>query len=302
MNITNILIRVLLGLMAALYNRRESKRAYLKSTDGWINFSIGFRTEDGSVTAALAFRDGRVSVCGSIPEGADSIIIFKDRKTVMEAINLPPNELILFLIKGKMRLEGSMVYANLFNYYVSILLYKKHKRMGEKIKKEREKQKLEDSRAGATTPAPAEKKVREGMLRAPSVDPGVKHLTDPFLAGYSIADFPRLKRFLDDHFMTKPEICPERAQLMTRWFRENGFETQKDGSEWVPELRQAGAYRYMMENRKPIIRKNDLVAGTSTTKDIGVIIYPEAHGGMIWSELNNVQDRELNPYNISEET
>ncbi len=302
MNSTNLLIRILLKLMAAVYNRRESKRAYLKGADGWINFSIGFRTEDRSVTAALTFRNGKVTVHGSIPEGADSVIIFKDRAAVMDAINLPPNELILFLIKGRMRLEGSMVYANLFNYYVSILLYKKHKKMGEKIKKEREKIKLEDSRAGGTAPAPAEKKARDGMLRAPSIDPGVKHLADPFLSGYSLADFPRLMRFLDDHFTIRPEICSERALLMTRWFRENGYETGKDGSAWVPELRQAHAYKYMMENRKPVIRANDLVAGTTTTKDIGVVIYPEAHGGMIWSELNNVQDRELNPYDISEET
>jgi pyruvate formate-lyase/glycerol dehydratase family glycyl radical enzyme len=302
MNGANMLIHFLLRLMAGIYSNISSKHVYLKGADGWINFTIGFRTEDGSVTAALSFRDGRVSVLGSIPEHADCVIIFKDRKAVMDAINLPPNELILFLIRGRMRLEGSMVYANLFNYLVSILLYKKHKKMGDKIKKEREKIKLEDSRAGITTPAPAEKKVKEGMLRSPSIDPGVKHLPDPYLSEYSLADFPRLKKFLDDHFTVRPEICAERAVLMTHWFRENGYETKKDGTPWAPELRQAGAYKYMMENRKPIIRASDLVAGSTTAKDIGVVIYPEAHGGMIWSELNNVGDRELNPYNISEET
>ena len=108
MNSTNLLMRILLKLMAAVYNRRESKRAYLKGADGWINFSIGFRTEDGSVTAALTFRDGKVTVLGSIPADADSAIIFKDRKAVMDAINLPPNEMVLFLIKGKDAHRGKL--------------------------------------------------------------------------------------------------------------------------------------------------------------------------------------------------
>ena len=102
----------------------------------------------------------------------------------------------------------------------------------------------------------------------------MKHLADPYLAEYSLGDFPRLQRFLDIHFETRPEICHERALLMTEWFRENGFETDRTALPWAPELRQADAYKYLMENRKPIIRKNDLIAGTTTTKEIGVVSIP----------------------------
>jgi pyruvate formate-lyase/glycerol dehydratase family glycyl radical enzyme len=301
-NYTNLLIRALLQLMASIYNLRPSKRAYLKSADGWINFIQGFRTEDGSVRAALKAKDGKLSVLGSIPKTADSVIVFKDRQTIMEAINLPPNELILFLLKGTMRIEGNLVVANLFNYYVSILLYAQHKKTQDKIKIEREQKKLADSRSADLHSVPVEKKVREGMLRSPSVDPGVKFLSDPYLSEYALSDFPRLEGFLDQHFTIRPEICAERALLLTRWFRQYGFETRGDGTAWEPELRQAHAYKYMMENRKPIIRKNDLVAGTTTAKEIGVVIYPDAHGTVIWSELNNVSDRDLNPYEISDET
>ncbi len=57
-----------------------------------------------------------------------------------------------------------------------------------------------------------------------------------------------------------------------------------------------------MENKKPIIRRNDLVAGTSTTKEIGVILYPDAHAALLWGELKSAADRRLNPYTISDET
>ena len=57
-----------------------------------------------------------------------------------------------------------------------------------------------------------------------------------------------------------------------------------------------------MENRKPIIRKDDLIAGTTTTKEIGVVVYPDTAGTMIWGELKSIADRLLNPYDISEET
>ncbi len=302
MNFTNILVRSLLRLLAAIYNRRPSKNAYLRGDDGWINFSIGVRTEDLSVESAIRFHDGTVSVMKKIPGDIDSILIFKDNASIMEAINLPPNEMVLFLIKGRLRIEGNFVYPNVFNYLISLLLHKKHKKMQEKLIREHWRQKIADSLKGGLEPAPAENKVREGMLKAPARDPGVKFLTDQYLPEYSFADFPRLKKFLDLHFTTKPEICHERVRLMTGWFRENGFEKKPDGTDWTPELRQAHAYKYMMERRKPIIRKDDLIAGTSTTKDIGVILYPDAVGTMIWSELGNVADRELNSYAISEET
>jgi pyruvate formate-lyase/glycerol dehydratase family glycyl radical enzyme len=302
MNPTNFLVRFLLHLMAAIYNRRPSKREFLKGEDGWINFTIGVRTENGKVNSAVRFLNGKVTVLPAIPADADSTLIFRDGKSIMEGINLPPNELVLFLTKGKLRIEGNFAYPNLFNYFVSILLYKKHKKMQQKIIDAHTRQKKVDSSKGDNKPLAAEKKVREGMLRAPARDPGVKHLGEPYLPEYSLSDFPRLKEFLDIHFTTKPEICPERALLMTRWFKDNGYEKKKDGTDWPPELRQAHAYRYMMENRKPVIRKNDLIAGTSTTKDIGVILYPDAHATMIWGELNNMPDRELNPYAIAEET
>jgi pyruvate formate-lyase/glycerol dehydratase family glycyl radical enzyme len=139
-------------------------------------------------------------------------------------------------------------------------------------------------------------------MKAESVDPGVKHLDEPYLSIYRLEDFPRLERFLDIHFNVKPEVCAERAELMTGWFVENGFETDRNGEPWVPVLRQAGAFKYMMENRKPIIRREELVAGTTTSKEIGVLGYPDAAGTMFWGELGSSPFRMLNSYDVSRET
>ena len=140
------------------------------------------------------------------------------------------------------------------------------------------------------------------QLKAGSIDPGVKFLPDPYLAEYSLNDFPRVKDFLDIHLKTRAAICHERAEILTGWYKENGFETDKNGKPFVAELRQAQAFKYLMENKKPIIRKNDLIAGTNTTKEIGVIIYPDAHGTMIWGELVTAPFRPLNPYDVDPET
>jgi formate C-acetyltransferase len=143
---------------------------------------------------------------------------------------------------------------------------------------------------------------KSARLKAVSVDSGVRHLDDPYLSVYSIEDFPRLKEFLDCHFNVRPEICSERPLILTEWFRKNGFEYKADGSAWEPELRQGRAFKHLMERRKPIIAKNDLIAGTTTAKKIGVVLYPDSSGTLIWGELLTAPYRQLNPYTITEET
>ncbi len=139
-------------------------------------------------------------------------------------------------------------------------------------------------------------------LKAERSEPGVKYLEDPYLSDFSLEDFPRVGSFLETHFTVTAEVCPERPKLLTDWYKQNGFEIDHDGKPWIPELRQGHAFKYLMENRRPIIRRNDLIAGTTTTKEIGVVVYPDSHGTMIWSELLTVPHRNLNPYHISEET
>lgn len=267
-----------------------------------MNFAVGFKTETESVEQAIIFDNGRVKVSRKIPNDADVIMRFINDATLKEMLRITPNEVLNLILKNKLILEGNLAYLQLFNFYVSLLMGKKHQKMLEKAHKE--DMKSRKSEYAVNNPKLSEElnNRKKYRMRGEKVDKGVKHLDDPYLSQYSLDDFPRLKKFLSIHFDTKPVICAERPKLLTEWYRTHGFEKDPNGHPWVPVLRQAHAFKYLMESRRPIIRKNDLIAGTSSAEEIGVLIYPDAQGAMIWGELGTVDKRILCPYDISEES
>ena len=293
----NTLANLFFKFFAFNFNRRPSLNKYLKSDDGWLNFTFGIQTESGSVEQVLRFENGKVRVLKEIPEKFDSQLIFLDENALKEAATQPPNKLMLALMENRMITRGNIGYLQLINFYLSLLL--KQIQIA-KLKKETKTENRKYDAAKASKHSIDSRKLRQ--LKADSVDTGVRFLADPYLAQYSLDDFPRVKDFLDIHLKTKPAICHERAELVTQWYKENGFETDKNGQPWVTELRQAQAFKYLLANKKPIIRENDLIAGTNTTKEIGVITYPDAHGTMIWGELITAPYRPLNPYDVTPET
>ncbi|MBN1364362.1 MAG: pyruvate formate lyase family protein [Syntrophaceae bacterium] len=293
----NTLANLFFKFFAFNFNNRRSLNKYLKSDDDWLNFTFGIKTENGSVEQAIRFENGKVIVLNKIPDKFDSQLIFADENALKEAATQPPNRLMLALMENRMITHGNIGYLQLINFYLSLFL--KHVQIT-KLKKETKKENRKYD-AGKASRYSIETR-KPSQLQAENVDSGVQFLKDPYLAQYSLDDFPRLKDFLDIHLKTKPAICHERPELLTKWYKENGFETDKNGKPWIAELRQAQAFKYLMENRKPIIRKNDLIAGTNTSKEIGVIIYPDAHGTMIWGELITAPYRPLNPYDVTDET
>ena len=299
---SNLLAGSVLRLMAANYNYRPSLRQYLKADGSWFDFSIGFRSEDGRIERAMMIKDGKLKVLRKIPGDADATMILSNDKVLMDILQAPPNELMNMLLKSKYRVEGNLSYLTLFNFYIALLTGKRSRKVMEKIKEKDKAERLQQ--APHPNPELREEMARRGRerMKGEKVDPGVMYLKDPYLSKFALEEFPRLKKFLDIHFTTMPEICHERPKLLTDWFMANGFETDKDGRPWFPELRQGHAYKHLMENRKPIIRQDDLIAGTTTTKNIGVVLYPDTHGTLIWAELRSTADRQLFPYKTSEET
>jgi pyruvate formate-lyase/glycerol dehydratase family glycyl radical enzyme len=294
---TNTMANLFFKFFTLNFNTRPSLNKYLKCDDGFLNFTFGIKTENGSVEQAMRFENGRVKVLKEIPEKLDTQLIFLDENAVKEAATQPPNRLMLALMENRMVICGNLGYIQLINFYLSLLL--KHIQIA-KLKKETKMENRKYDTGKAAKHSIDSRKPRQ--LKAESVDPGVRFLADPYLADYSLDDFPRLKDFLDIHLKTRPAICHEHARLLTEFHRNNGFEKDNNGNPHVGELRQARALKYLMENKKPIIRNNDLIAGTSTTKEIGVIIYPDAHGTMIWGELATAPYRPLNPYEVDAET
>ena len=303
----NSLSHFLLQLMALLFNRRAKFNQYLKGSDGWINFKIGFQTDTESIRQTAVFHNGKMSVIRKIDEDVDVILRFSDEKALLEMLQVTPNEVLGLILKNRMILDGNLAYLQLFNYYVSLLMGNKHQKMLEKAHRADISERK--NRYDQCKPQLSQDLVNRRHYRMKASesdqhkDSGVVCLTDPFLSEFGLTDFPRLEKFHDDYFNIKPEISAERAELLTQWYRENGFEKDNAGNDWVPERRQALAFKYLMENKKPIIRKNDLIAGTTTINDtIGVIVYPDAQGVMVWGELGSIDKRILNPYAISDET
>ncbi|HNY64872.1 MAG TPA: pyruvate formate lyase family protein [Deltaproteobacteria bacterium] len=289
-----------LQTMAFLFNYVPELRKYLRFDDGWLNFSLRVKTEGGNVDQVLSFRNGRLSVKGGSSEPADVEILCKDNSVLKDLVTLPPNEILNLLLKSKMVVKGNLAYAQICNFLISLLVKNQQIRM---MQKQAQEPATPDCSVSPAGPAPEPRSRAGSSLETPSKDPRVLFLRDDIaLSRYSLKDFPRLERFLDIHFTVRPAICHERPLLLTRWFRENGFEEKRDGSPWIPELRQAHAFKYLMENRKPIIRTGDLIAGTTTTHEIGVVLYPDSHGTMIWGELFTTPYRQLFPYDISDET
>lgn len=105
---------MLLGIVAAGFTFRRSYHQYLKTSEGWIDLTVGLRTESRSVECAIRFKDGRVSVLGRIPEKTDVTIVFRSDAVVKKLLAATPSDQIFMLLKSEMRVEGSMMYLNLF--------------------------------------------------------------------------------------------------------------------------------------------------------------------------------------------
>ncbi len=299
---TQILLNTLLRVFAANFNLRPKLNQYLKSDQGWINFSLGIKTESGAVQSAVIFSNGKVTVSKKMPEYVDTMLTFHSEDAVLKLLSATPTEQIFMVLKGQLSPTGNQSYLNLFFFLLSLLMHTQQKKQMEKERKTAKKELLKVSPTPNTRLSDAMKARRGLRMKAPTRDPYVKFLKDPYLSEFGLDDFPRLKNFLDIHFGVKPQVCPELPKLVTDWHKQNGYETDCNGKPWHPLLRKGHAYKHLMENKRPIIRKNDLIAGTTTTQDIGVVVYPEGHGTMLWAELLTVGTRTLNPYDVSEET
>ena len=299
---TGLLVRFLLWLMAKNFNLRKGLKTELSGFEGPVSFTAGIRTDNGSVNAAIRFHENRARVLPAIPEDVQCVLAFKSDTAVKKFLSATPTDQVYMILKNEFKTYGNASYLNLFIYYISLLLSKKQIRVMESERRKDRKRLAESSKKPAGGPS-GEKAVRgKERMKAAGCDPFVKYLADPYLSEYGLDDFPRVKAFHERHFSARAELCPELPQLVTQWHRENGFELKKDGSPWNPILRKAACYKNLMENRLPRINENDLIAGTTTSKDIGVVVYPEGHGTMIWGELLTLPHRSLNPCDVSPET
>jgi len=114
------------------------------------------------------------------------------------------------------------------------------------------------------------------------------------------------------YFRAMPEVCVERPDLITRFYLENNL-LNKDK---ISILDKAKAYRFVLENRSPIVwhkrsyqkgmtpfefKDNSLFAGSTTSKFKGVPLYPEFLALTLWPELWSISTRARNPFYLGKE-
>jgi len=122
----------------------------------------------------------------------------------------------------------------------------------------------------------------------------------------------RISRMRDAYFRAVPEICAERACLITQYHRDKRLLDERRKN--ISILEKAKVYRQVLENRTPIVMHTQaydsnrkpfqlnevpLFAGSTTSKFKGVPIYPEFLGLAIWPELRSISERESNPLYLS---
>ncbi|MGR9014252.1 MAG: pyruvate formate lyase family protein, partial [Gammaproteobacteria bacterium] len=142
------------------------------------------------------------------------------------------------------------------------------------------------------------------LLVADSHDPGVCHIQEEqFLAKYTLDQFPRLESMKKDYLAAIPEVTSEQGELLTEYFMQHGYDKKADGTPWHPALRSAHGFRHLMSHKKPVLRENDLIAGTLTPNPIcGSITTPFTIGWSIWGDLEVMEERSLEAYTITEKT
>jgi formate C-acetyltransferase len=134
-------------------------------------------------------------------------------------------------------------------------------------------------------------------------------LNDISLKGVDITG--RVSELRNAYFRAVPQICTERAELVTGHSLENGLFSKGR----ISVLDKARTYRYVLENRKAIVRHQHayekgmkrfnlkeapLFAGSTTGKYKGAPLYPEFLALTLWPELWTVSRRASNPYHITE--
>ncbi len=127
----------------------------------------------------------------------------------------------------------------------------------------------------------------------------------------------RVKNLRKIYFDAMPEICVERPRLVTKFYKNNIL----FGKERVSILEKAKLYRYVLENRTPVVRHEHIYtsrgvgkymrkkriedrspfAGSTTSKFKGVPLFPEFLAMSLWPELWSISRRKQNPYHLHKE-
>ncbi len=107
-------------------------------------------------------------------------------------------------------------------------------------------------------------------------------------------DFKRIDRL--QHMMNnrEPWICPERAEIITKSFKET------EGQPIV--VRRAIAYKEILENMTIYIEDDSIIFGNQASKNFAAPVFPEYSFNWVIDELDEFENRSGDYFKISEDT
>ncbi len=296
-------LRAVLLEVAEVFNATPALRDQLRGTQGWIDALVGFRTDDGATGYAVEIQGGEVRIHDAIPEHAEACVVFASSEALARYMSADADEVCRMILAGQVRVEGNLAVYGYLNYLGTLVGAEDEIEAGRAQAAEHRREARALAQGAKTAGRALRAERAAARLEGERVDPGVRWLEEPYLARYGLDDFPRLARFKAEHLETLPEVTAEQGRLLTDFHLEHGFETRRDGTPWDPSLRAAAGFHHVMSHRQPVLRPDDLLAGTFTPNPIcGAITQPYAIGWTIWGELRTIHARELDPYTISDET
>lgn len=261
------------------------------------NARIQFRTLDDAAQAFAIFKDGRMKAGRGRIDHPDLTFNFKNGPGMQSIFSLKkPADALTMMLENDLFMEGNLMYLAKFGHLSAELAAGRKKRKKLRLQKESPAEVMEHCAGARDSHPPAHRAV----LQSKPHD-RVEVLAEPYLSAYRLDQFPRLQAAREKLYTTPAAICTERPRLLTEYFLQQGFEKDPAGEPRDPELRQAGALAHILSHREPVIRDDDLLAGTTTTRDVGVLLFPEFGALALWPELLTVDEREMNPYRISAE-
>jgi len=136
------------------------------------------------------------------------------------------------------------------------------------------------------------------VFKIPNDDPvRVKSIDDLALSDITLSRFPAVKKWRELLFTEEglPEICDELPRLLTEYMQ------SPEARGLSPQARRANALHHVFSNKKPLVKKDDLLPGQTTTSFVGPVVYADTIGYCIWPELHTVATRAQNPFRIKPE-
>jgi formate C-acetyltransferase len=103
----------------------------------------------------------------------------------------------------------------------------------------------------------------------------------------------RVERLRNKLLNSRNSLDVERATLLTESMKET------EGEPWI--VRWAKALNHILTSRNISISPDELIVGNMVGKPPGAIFYPELLGFLLVPELDNLRERKVNPFLITDE-